>query len=58
MLQTSIHSSSDIYQIGSLESVYHLHCIVIKDLIEVLPEWPSGFLYFLQFEPTFVIRRS
>jgi len=33
MLQTSIRSSSALYQIQSLESVCHFHCIIIRDLI-------------------------
>ena len=30
---TCIHSSSVLYQIESLESLCHFHCIIIKDLI-------------------------
>ena len=42
-----------VYQIYSLESICHLHCIIIRNLIQVIPEWPSSFLYFLQFKPEF-----
>ena len=28
-------------------------CIIIRDLILVISEWPSDFPYFLQFEPEF-----
>ena len=42
-----------VYQIQSLEPVYHLHCIVIKDLIQVIPECSSCFPYFLQFKSEF-----
>ena len=27
--------------------------MIIRDLIEVIPEWSSGFLYFLQFKSKF-----
>ena len=39
-----------LYQIYSLESICHFHCIIIRDLIYVIPEWSSGFPYFLQFK--------
>ena len=32
---------------------FHFHCIIIRDLILVIDEWPSGFVYFLQFKPEF-----
>ena len=31
----------------------HFHCITIRDLIKVIPEWSSGFPYFLQFKSEF-----
>ena len=37
----------------SLKSISHFHCIVIKDLILVIPEWSNGFPYFLQFKSEF-----
>ena len=42
-----------LYQIQSLESICHFHCIIIRDLIQVIPEWSSGFLHFLQFQSEF-----
>jgi len=42
-----------LYQIGSLESICHFYCIVIRDLIWVTPEWSSGFPYFLPFKSEF-----
>ena len=54
-----------IYQIGplnlnstllitqSLKSISHFHCIIIRDLIQVIPEWSSGFPYFLLFKSEF-----
>ena len=36
-----------------LKSICHFHCINIRDLIQVIPEWPSGFPYFLQFKYEF-----
>ena len=35
-----------------LESISHFHCI-IRDLIYVIPEWSSGFPYFLQLKSEF-----
>ena len=35
-----------------------LNCIIIRDLIQVRPEWSSGFAYFLQFKSEFSIRSS
>ena len=53
--QTSTHSSSGtVYQIQSLESVCHVHYIILRDLIKVIPEWSSDFLYFVQFKSEFV----
>ena len=36
-----------------LTLICHFHCIIIKDLIQVIPEWSSGFLYLLQFKSKF-----
>ena len=30
-----------LYQIQSLKSICHFHCIVVRDLIYVIPEWSS-----------------
>ena len=35
------------------ESIHLFHCIIIRNLIQVTPEWPSSFPYFLQFKPEF-----
>ena len=32
---------------------FHFHCIIRRDLTRVIPEWSSGFPYFLQFKPEF-----
>ena len=52
MLQTSVHSSSGRLDQSdlSLESICHFHCIIIRDLIQVIPEWPSGFPYFFHYK--------
>ena len=42
-----------VYQIQSLKSISHFHCIIIRDLSQVIPEWSSGFPYFLQFKSEF-----
>ena len=42
-----------LYQIWSLEYIFHLHWIIIRDLIEFIPERSSGFSYFSQFKPEF-----
>ena len=42
-----------LYQIYALESICHFPCIITRDLIQVLPEWPSVFPYFLQFKSEF-----
>ena len=48
MSQTSIHSSS-----GTLSYlipwICHFHCIIVKDLSYIIPEWSCGFPYFLLF---------
>ena len=49
MSRTSIHSSSDILSYLIPWIYCHFHCIVIKDLIEVILERPSGFPCFHQF---------
>ena len=45
------------YQIQSLKSICHLHCTITRDLIQVRPEWPNGFPYFLQIKPEFCNKR-
>ena len=42
-----------LYQISSLKSTSHFHCIVIRDLIWVIPQWSSSFPHFLQFKSEF-----
>ena len=42
-----------IYQIQALKSISHFYYIIIRDLIQVIPEWSSGFPYFLQFKSEF-----
>ena len=42
-----------VYKIQSLKSISHFHCIIVKDLIQVIPEWSSGFLYFIRFKSEF-----
>ena len=33
-----------------LVSICHSHCIIVRDLIKIVPEKSSGFLYFVQFK--------
>ena len=33
--------------------ICYFQCIIIRDLIQVIPEWSSGFPYFLQFKSEF-----
>ena len=42
-----------LYQIYFLKSISHSHCIIIRDLISVIPEWFSSFPHFLQFQSEF-----
>ena len=49
----SVHSSPGTLSIRSLKSISHFHCIIIRDLIQAIPEWSSGFPYFLQFKSEF-----
>ena len=42
-----------VCQIESLESISHFHCILVRDLIQVIPKWPSGFPYFLELKSEF-----
>ena len=42
-----------VYQTQSLVSICHFHCIIVRDFIQVIPEWSSGFPYFLQFMSEF-----
>jgi len=54
--RTSIHSSSGTLSIRSSplnQSISHFHCIIIRDLIYVIPEWSSGFPCFPQFQSEF-----
>ena len=55
---TSVHSSSSTHSALIPWSICHFHCRIIKDLIWVIPEWSSGFPYFLQFKSEFFIRSS
>ena len=47
-----------VYQIQSLKSISHFHWIIIRDLIQVIPEWSSGFPHFLQLNLNLAIRSS
>ena len=42
-----------VYQISPLESICQFYYLIIRDLIQVIVEWPSGFPYFLQFNSEF-----
>ena len=55
MSWTSVHSSSGTLSIRSrpLNLFLTPHCIIIRDLIEVILEWSSSFPYFLQFKSEF-----
>ena len=55
MSRIPVHSSSGTLSIRSnpFASVCHFHCIILRDLIYVIPEWSSGFPYFLQFKSEF-----
>ena len=33
--------------------IRHFHCIIVRGLIQVIPEWSNGFPYFLQFKSEF-----
>ena len=46
-----VHQS--LYQIQSLKSIFHCHCIIVRDLIQVISEWSSHFPYFLQLKSEF-----
>ena len=37
-----------LYQVKYLEPMYHCHCIIVRCLFYVIPEWSSGFPCFLQ----------
>lgn len=40
-----------------LKPIWITHCIIIRDLIAVIPEWPSGFpFYWREHSPTFTKR--
>ena len=56
VLGTSVHCSSGTLSTTSSPLnliVFSTLCINIKDLIEIIPQWPSGFPYFLQLELEF-----
>ena len=53
MSWTSIYSSSGTLSDLVPESICHFHCIIIRDVMYVIPEWFSGFPYFLQFKSEF-----
>ena len=55
-LRTPFYCSSGTLSTRSLESFFHLDCIIVRDLIQVIPEWSSGFPYFLQFKAEFYSR--
>ena len=53
---TNLHPQfirQSVYQIQSLKSIFQFHCIVIRDLSQVIPAWSSGFPHFLQFQSEF-----
>ena len=52
MSWTSVHCSSGTLSIRSNPPnlFSHFHCIIVRDLIYAIPEWFSGFPYFLQFK--------
>ena len=53
MPRTSIHSSSGTLPDLIFGFICYFHCIIIRDLFYVIPEWSSCFPYFLQFKPEF-----
>ena len=36
-----------------MNSISHFHCLIIRNVIKVIPEWSSGFPHFLQFKSEF-----
>ena len=32
-----------VYQIQSFKSISHFHCIIVRDLIQIIPKWSSSF---------------
>ena len=50
---TSIYSSSGTLSDLVPESICHFHCIILRDLSYIIPEWFSVFPYFLQFKSEF-----
>ena len=36
-----------VYQIQSLKSIFHFHCVIIRDFIQIIPEWSSDFPSFI-----------
>ena len=49
----SLFFMHSVCQIQSFESICHFCCKIIRDLILIIPEWPNGFPYFLQFKSEF-----
>ena len=53
VLQTSVHSSSGSLSVLIPWIYCDFHCIMVRDLIEVIAAWSSGFPYFFQFKSEF-----
>ena len=47
-----------LYQISALKSISHFHCIIIRDLIEVIPNGLAVFPVFFNLSLNLVIRSS
>ena len=59
MSQTSVHSSSGTLSVRSRPlNLSHFHCIIIRDFIQVIPEWSSGFPTFFNLSLNLAIRSS
>ena len=60
VLLTLLHSSSGILSVKSntLKSIHDFQCMIIRDLILLIPEGPRSFPYFLQFKPEFCNKNS
>ena len=57
MSWTSTHSSSGTLS-DLIHWIYHFHCIIVSDLIWVIPEWSSHFPYFFNFSLNLALRSS
>ena len=58
MLWTSTHNSSGTLS-DRIPWIYHFYCIIIRDLIWFISEWPSSFPYFFfNLSLNFAIRSS